>query len=119
MRQVIARTMRRRRRREELWNGNVEPPLRTVFTDPEHIVRWAWSSYGRNRIMVQELTRAHPDLPIVRMRDRGDVAQLLGALTQRGGDVAGQGLGHQLSTMAGRHARPSRPASWGGCRERR
>lgn len=28
-------------RREELWNGNVEAPLRTFFTDRGHIVRWA------------------------------------------------------------------------------
>ena len=27
--------------RQVLWNGNIEPPLWTVFTDPEHIVRWA------------------------------------------------------------------------------
>jgi hypothetical protein len=33
--------------KQELWNGNYEPPLRTLFTDPENIIRWAWSSYGR------------------------------------------------------------------------
>jgi adenylate kinase family enzyme len=40
MRQVITRTVTRRLRRQILWNGNVEPPLRTVFTDPDHIIRW-------------------------------------------------------------------------------
>src|SRR4051812_37847921 len=43
MRQVILRTVRRRLHREVLWNGNTEGPLRTVFTDPDHIVRWAWN----------------------------------------------------------------------------
>ena len=32
MRQVTARTLRRRLTRQELWNGNVEPPLRTILT---------------------------------------------------------------------------------------
>jgi len=48
LRQVVRRTLRRRLLRERLWNGNVEPPLRTFFTDPEHIVRWAWNTHGRS-----------------------------------------------------------------------
>ncbi len=46
MRQVIGRTLRRRLRREVLWNGNMEAPLRTIFTDREHIIRWAWNTRG-------------------------------------------------------------------------
>ena len=42
MRQVIRRTLRRRARRQPLWNGNLEPALWTVLRDPDHIVRWAW-----------------------------------------------------------------------------
>ena len=38
---VVRRTLRRRLRRTELWNGNYEPPLRTIFTDPDHIIRWS------------------------------------------------------------------------------
>ncbi|WP_299040308.1 hypothetical protein [uncultured Pseudokineococcus sp.] len=37
MRHVVRRTLRRRLRREVLWNGDVELPLRTSFTDEEHI----------------------------------------------------------------------------------
>src|SRR4051812_42512944 len=37
MRQVIRRTVSRRIHRTTLWNGNVEGPFRTFFTDPEHI----------------------------------------------------------------------------------
>jgi adenylate kinase family enzyme len=47
MRRVAVRTVVRRVRREELWNGNLEPPLHTVFTDPEHLLRWAWKSHRR------------------------------------------------------------------------
>jgi adenylate kinase family enzyme len=46
MRQVIGRTLARRLQRRQLGNGNVEPPLWTVFTDPEHVVRWAWRTQG-------------------------------------------------------------------------
>ena len=49
LRRVVARTLRRRLRRrlrrQVLWNGNMEPPLRTIFTDREHIIRWAWSTH--------------------------------------------------------------------------
>jgi adenylate kinase family enzyme len=43
---VIRRTVRRRFRREELWNGNQEGPLWTFFTDSEHIIRWSWRTHG-------------------------------------------------------------------------
>jgi adenylate kinase family enzyme len=45
MRRMVVRTVRRRLRREVLWNGNTEPPFRTFFHDREHIVRWAWSTH--------------------------------------------------------------------------
>jgi adenylate kinase family enzyme len=73
MRQVIARTLRRRWHRAVLWNGNVEPPLHTVFTDPEHIVRWAWDTYPLTAPRIEELQRRRPDLPIVRLRNRSEV----------------------------------------------
>jgi adenylate kinase family enzyme len=47
MRRVIRRTLVRRARRQELWNGNVEPPLWTFFSDRDHIVRWAWRTHRR------------------------------------------------------------------------
>lgn len=45
MRRVMYRTLRRRLFRHELWNGNYEPPLRTLLTDPGHIIRWSWRTY--------------------------------------------------------------------------
>jgi adenylate kinase family enzyme len=49
MRQVIRRTLVRRLRRQQLWNGNREPALWTIFTDREHIVRWAWNTNHKGR----------------------------------------------------------------------
>lgn len=70
MRQVIGRTVRRRLRREELWNGNVEGPLSSFFTDPDHIVRWAWKQHARTTDKVLALQDQRPELPMVRLRSR-------------------------------------------------
>lgn len=77
MRQVIARTLRRRLRRQELWNGNIEPPLRTFFTDRERIVRWAWSTHHHTLGRVAAARQERPGLPIVRLRDRAAVVAWL------------------------------------------
>lgn len=73
MRQVVRRTVRRRRRRTVLWNGNQEPPLRTFFTDDEHIVRWAWSSRNSLRGLDERLAGEAPHLVVVRLRSRAQV----------------------------------------------
>ncbi|MGC5165291.1 AAA family ATPase [Luteimicrobium sp. DT211] len=73
MRQVTHRTVGRRLRREELWNGNIEPPLRSFFTDDEHIVRWAWSTRNALRGLDARLADAAPHLAVVRLRRRAQV----------------------------------------------
>jgi adenylate kinase family enzyme len=77
MRRVTVRTVRRRIRREELWNGNVEPPLRTVFTDPEHLLRWAWKSHARTGERIRAvLDGEHAGrLAVVRLRSQREVDQ--------------------------------------------
>jgi uncharacterized protein (DUF2267 family) len=77
MRRVVLRTVRRRMRREELWNGNLEPPLRTFFTDPEHIVRWAWTTHHKTGPRLAALRSQRPDLVIVRLRNRSAVNRWL------------------------------------------
>jgi adenylate kinase family enzyme len=67
MRQVITRTLRRRVRRQVLWNGNVEPPLRTILTDGEHIIRWAWTTHAKTAERVAVLHEQRPELTIVRL----------------------------------------------------
>ncbi|MBO1754923.1 AAA family ATPase [Allobranchiibius sp. CTAmp26] len=74
---VVRRTLRRRLQREELWNGNVEPPLRTILHDPEHIVRWAVRIRRKYRTLVPDLEGARPDLAIVRLRTTAEVERWL------------------------------------------
>lgn len=75
MRQVIRRTLVRRLRRQRLWNGNVEPPLWTILTDPEHIVRWAWNTHGKTAARVTRLLNERPELTVVRIRSHIEAAR--------------------------------------------
>lgn len=77
MRQVAVRTVRRRLLRHRLWNGNIEPPLWTIFTDPEHIVRWAWNTHAKSAQRVAALRHEHPELDIVRLRSWREAQQWL------------------------------------------
>jgi hypothetical protein len=65
--------VRRRLARQVLWNGNIEPPLWTILTDREHIVRWAWSTHHKTATRVAALLKEHPDLMGVRLASRSDV----------------------------------------------
>ncbi|GLZ29489.1 adenylate kinase [Lentzea sp. NBRC 105346] len=74
MRRLLMRTVRRRAARAELWNGNSEPPLWTVFTDPEHLLRWGWKGYGRNRRRVRAVQER---IVVVRLRGQRQVEKWL------------------------------------------
>jgi adenylate kinase family enzyme len=65
--QVIRRTVRRSCRCEMLWNGNLEPPLWTFFTDAEHIVRWAWRTHQKTAARVDAVLEQRPELPVIRL----------------------------------------------------
>jgi adenylate kinase family enzyme len=78
--QLLGRTLARRVGRIELWNGNREPPLHTIFTDPDHVVRWAWGSYSRIGPRVREaLAGADPPV-VVRLRSRREITSWLAGL---------------------------------------
>jgi adenylate kinase family enzyme len=72
MRQVTARTLRRSITREELWNGNVEPPIWTVLHKPaeENIVRWAWTTRHKYRDLPARVALEAPHVVVVRLRSR-------------------------------------------------
>lgn len=66
MTRVIRRTLRRRLGRIELWNGNREPPLRTILRDEDHIIRWAWRMFEHNRRRMRALFDSPPPGVVVR-----------------------------------------------------
>ena len=70
---VLRRTLRRRFTREQLWNGNVEPPLHTFFTSKEHILRWAIATRNMYGDLIAPLATTRPDLVVVRLRSSADV----------------------------------------------
>jgi adenylate kinase family enzyme len=84
MGRLIRRTVIRRWRREPLWHGNVEPPMRTVLTDPDHIVRWGWRGRAKVRKRVIRAAIDHPHLRIVRLRSTRDVDVWLRGLPAAG-----------------------------------
>ncbi|MGA8246934.1 MAG: hypothetical protein WB797_08515, partial [Nocardioides sp.] len=92
--QLTRRTLRRRVRRERLWNGNEEAPLHTVLTDREHILRWAWRTRHRYSDLDRELSVERPDLPVVRLRSHAQARDWVGSLPGPGsgdGPFGGEG----------------------------
>ncbi|CAL4859638.1 AAA family ATPase [Microbacterium sp. MM2322] len=73
---LLRRTLRRRIRRERLWNDNVEPPLWTVLSDPDHILRWEMRTHGtwKKRMPV---VAAEYDLTVVRITHPRDLERWL------------------------------------------
>jgi adenylate kinase family enzyme len=70
---VVKRTIRRRRHREVLWNGNVEPPLRTIFANPDHIIRWSIRTRRRTAAQVAAVAIGRSALTIVRLQSQNEV----------------------------------------------
>jgi hypothetical protein len=77
MTRIVRRTLGRRLRHTELWNANVEPPLRAILSDRDHIVRWAWRTHTEHGGRVSELAQRRPDLPVVRLRTPAEAEQWL------------------------------------------
>jgi adenylate kinase family enzyme len=73
LRQLVPRTVRRRVRRTELWNGNLEPPLWTVVMDGDHIVRWAWRTHPKTAVRVLRVLASDDPPVVVRLRTRREV----------------------------------------------
>ena len=74
---VGRRTVRRRLRDEELWHGNREAPLRTFFTDREHVVRWSIRTRHLLDERVPAVATERPGLPVVRLRSARQVERWL------------------------------------------
>ncbi|WP_306306290.1 AAA family ATPase [Curtobacterium ammoniigenes] len=81
MYRLIMRTLRRRVRHVELWNGNIEPPLRTILWDPEHIIRWGWRGRRKLRERVIAAEHDHPHLRVIRIGSQRDADRFLKTLS--------------------------------------
>ncbi|GAA1967155.1 hypothetical protein [Agromyces allii] len=79
MARVVRRTLRRRIRRTELWNGNREAPLATMLTDRDHIIRWAWRTHPTWRGQVADAASRHPSLDVVRLANPREAERWLAA----------------------------------------
>lgn len=73
MRQIVGRTVFRSLTRRPLYNGNVEQPLWRIFTDRDHIIRWAWRTRAETASRIDTLAAQRPELPIVRVRSREEI----------------------------------------------
>ena len=78
---IIRRTLRRALRRTELWNGLREPPLRTILTDPDHIVRWTVRTHSKHAPRVRALAEHRPELALVWLSSRRELKAWASALT--------------------------------------
>ncbi|MFC8922879.1 AAA family ATPase [Cellulosimicrobium sp. NPDC057127] len=87
MRQVTGRTLRRSVTREELWNGNVEPPIWRNLHKPaeENIVRWAWEKRHAYRGLPERVAREAPHVLVVRLRSRAETHRWIRRLPARPG----------------------------------
>ncbi len=77
---VVRRTAQRRRRRTELWNGNVEPGLRHALLNPEGVIRWSVATRRKYAPLIAALETTAPHVAIIRLRRRRDARMLLRAL---------------------------------------
>jgi adenylate kinase family enzyme len=99
MRRVVRRTVQRRLARTELWNGNLEPPLSAFFTDPDHIVRWAWRTHPQSAQRVAAAAISRADLRVVRLTSQHQVDRWLAGPLR---DVCRPDASHPGSTSPAR-----------------
>lgn len=81
---VTRRTVTRRLRRLELWNGNYEGPLWRILVDDEHIIRWAWRTHREARERIDWVTAQRPELPVVRLRSQSEADDWIASLQPQG-----------------------------------
>lgn len=83
---VVVRTIKRRLGRgSAIAGGNIEGPLRTFFTDPNHIIKDSWRRHKMMRARVRRVIAEdhHPNLVIVHLRGQRQVdTWLRGPFTQ-------------------------------------
>ena len=83
MSSVVRRTVERSVLGVELWNGNREPPLRSIVRDRDHIIRWAWRTHPESAARVSACIVQRPALTGIALRSRREAeAWLTGPLSR-------------------------------------
>lgn len=80
---LIRRTVLRSRNRTVLWNGNVEPGMRRMLVDPDHVIWWGLRTQWKLKRRIPPLERQHPHLRVVRLSAQRDVEEWLAKLAQQ------------------------------------
>jgi adenylate kinase family enzyme len=80
MHRVLRRSFRRAALREPIFNGNTEG-FRD-WLDPEHPIRWAWSTHARLRPKVLAAIQERPDLTVIRLSSPAAVRSWLRSVRQ-------------------------------------
>lgn len=80
---LLRRTVRRRRTREVLWNGNVEGPFWKFLIDRDHIVRWSLRTRRKMPPLIAAVQADHPGLSVVRLTTPAEVEAWLDTLPTR------------------------------------
>jgi adenylate kinase family enzyme len=80
---LLRRTVHRRVRRIELWNGNVEPSFWSFFVNRDHILRWGIRTRRTMRVMVPATEWSAPHLRVVRLRSQVEIDAFVQRLARR------------------------------------
>ncbi|GFK17681.1 AAA family ATPase [Corynebacterium glutamicum] len=64
---LIKRTIPRSLFKTKLFNDNIEPPLWTIFKDPDHIVRWGWRTRNSLKKVTPTFEGRFAPLTVVRL----------------------------------------------------
>jgi adenylate kinase family enzyme len=89
MHRVLRRSFRRAALAEPFFNGNTE--TFRAWLDPEHPIRWAWSTHAGLRTKVLDAIDQRPELTVVRLRSPAQGRRWLRTL--EGGSVEGSSVG--------------------------
>lgn len=79
---IVRRTLSRRWRRTELWNGNYEQPLHTIFSDRDHIIRWAVRTRHNYRDPIAAVQHDRTDIRVIRFRRPRTLERWLKAIVE-------------------------------------
>lgn len=77
---IVRRTLNRRWRRTEMWNGNYEQPLHRIFFDRDHIIRWAVRTRHKYRDQIASVQRDRADIQVIRFHRPQEVEHWLATM---------------------------------------